>query len=279
MSEKINSELLRRNAPKNIGDQIHINHDGCSAGTDTKRRLYIKKVPGGILGYCHHCSGTGFIQLVSPEGHELSKWLKGDETADVPSVTTGVVAAGPLPFTGSPGDLWLHKYLTDPIDVKYICGTGDPTQVLLKIYTYEHPTHVGYQIRNTAAKPKYLTYYIKDAFRGDAAWFIAPRTIDLVITEDYLSAYKIFKLCNITTVALLKTTASDVTVRQIAEFNPHKVLVWLDNDVAGMRGSTKLVSRLQYVLSKGTTILSATTSRDPKDEAEDVIRRIVLCLT
>ena len=36
-------------------ETIRINHDGCPAGTDTRRRLYITKKPQVILGYCHNC--------------------------------------------------------------------------------------------------------------------------------------------------------------------------------------------------------------------------------
>lgn len=43
------------------GEQIHVNHDKCPAGLDTKRRLYIKRTEDDryILAYCHNCSLSG----------------------------------------------------------------------------------------------------------------------------------------------------------------------------------------------------------------------------
>lgn len=47
-------------APDEVGEQIHINHEGCSAGQDTKKRLYIKRIDNGILAFCHHCGKHGY---------------------------------------------------------------------------------------------------------------------------------------------------------------------------------------------------------------------------
>lgn len=45
--------------------QININHEGCAAGTDTKRRLYIKitNTPSKLLAFCHHCNRRGVKPL------------------------------------------------------------------------------------------------------------------------------------------------------------------------------------------------------------------------
>src|SRR5271165_6572543 len=77
-----------------LGEQIHINHEDCSAGIDVKRRLYIKRVPGGLISYCHHCSGSGFFRLddyPKIEGQDnykdtdsLRKWIEiGEQKEEV----------------------------------------------------------------------------------------------------------------------------------------------------------------------------------------------------
>jgi hypothetical protein len=44
------------------GDQVHVNHQLCPAGVDTKKRLYLKQIEDGkILGYCHHCGESGIL--------------------------------------------------------------------------------------------------------------------------------------------------------------------------------------------------------------------------
>jgi len=275
MSTKIEASLLREFAPKNIGDQVHVDHLGCPSGTDTKRRLYIKKVPGGILGYCHHCSGSGFVRLMTPEGRDLSEWLKS-KPIDVPDVSTEdyKYAHHGLPYTGSRGDLWIHKYLTDDlIDMRYINGNGNPDQVQLTLFTIEHMFSIGKQVRNTVTCPKYITTYRPDINRGDAAWFMGKENL-LFITEDYMSAYKIFKVTGVTTVALLKTTASDATIRQIQDFEPKEVVVWLDSDLAGVSGTTKLVKRLNYALPNYVAVNSVATPHDPKEQPVDYIQNL-----
>lgn len=49
------------------GQQIHVNHINCPAGSDTKKRLYLKRAKDGavVLGYCHHCSTKGVLRLKS----------------------------------------------------------------------------------------------------------------------------------------------------------------------------------------------------------------------
>ena len=279
MRDKLSSSLLREFAPKNIGEQIHTNHLGCSAGTDTKRRLYIKRVPGGILGYCHHCNTAGFVRSLTPEGADLSKWIKG-ENIDIPEVLEyeeDMFMSGLLPFTGSQGDEWLNKYLQYvPIDTNYILGSGKSDQVRFKLYTIEHGGHIGFQTRNVVNKPKYITQYRSEIIRGDASWFDArsQEPYTLFITEDYLSAYKIFKVANLSSVALLKTTASDATIRQIQDFAPLVVNIWLDNDSAGVAGSTKLLKRLQFALPSKVEINICTTVLEPKEQSVVDLLRI-----
>ena len=269
MTEKISNSFLRKHAPKNIGEQVHVNHESCPAGEDTKRRLYVKRVPGGVLGYCHHCSGHGFIRNLSPEGTDLSHWLRGKEI-EIPDVSSTLgtpeqdkeIYGGP--FSG-PGFTWLSKYTTI-LDPEYIVPVRDPSQVKMKIYTLEHEHIIGYQIRNTVHKPKYITRYYTDVVRGDAAWFIAdPEVKKVVITEDYLSAYKIFKICNMNTVALLKTSASETTIRQIRSFNPTKVTLWLDSDAAGEAGSDKLRDNILYHAPIGTYLSQLRGLPEPKE--------------
>lgn len=46
------------------GEQIHVNHKDCTAGSDTKRRLYLRRTSDGTttLAYCHHCGEKGVLR-------------------------------------------------------------------------------------------------------------------------------------------------------------------------------------------------------------------------
>jgi len=47
------------------GTTHHMNHLGCPAGEDNKARLYVTVTDDGlgVLFYCHHCQGRGFMPL------------------------------------------------------------------------------------------------------------------------------------------------------------------------------------------------------------------------
>lgn len=43
------------------GQQINVDHRDCPAGTDTRKRLYLKRTSSGaVLAYCHHCNSKGY---------------------------------------------------------------------------------------------------------------------------------------------------------------------------------------------------------------------------
>ena len=93
----IDRKLILANAPSNIGQQVSINHAGCSAGNDTKHRLYIKRTDRGIVAYCHHCSESGFANDKSND--RLSTWVtksketKSNETESKETTTTTTIVA------------------------------------------------------------------------------------------------------------------------------------------------------------------------------------------
>jgi hypothetical protein len=274
----IDKRLLRANAPSNIGDQIHINHTGCSSGEDTKKRLYIKKTAGGILAYCHHCSEHGFIKDPTVDGERLSSWLHG-KRSDVPSISSH----GPEMFVRTDmishqGAAWLMKYDCDHLDTKFFDGVkGHPNKVYLRLYNPDFKA-IGYQIRhlNPLTKPKYLTGFLSGIdHRGDASWFTGNKNT-LVITEDYLSAYRVWKDTGLTAVALLKTSISDRTLQQIAAMEPEFINIWLDPDAAGIKGTTEAMDKLQFFLKDETILSVIGVDAEPKQCSPGVLRDTLL---
>ena len=268
----ISKALILANGPDNLGEQVHINHDGCSAGTDTKRRLYIKRVERGLLAYCHHCSEKAFVRDTSSR---LSSWItkSGTVTALKPLHPTTV-------FTDElslEAKMWLLKYWCDPKDTKFFQGVkGRPTQAGLVLYDPEWNIK-GMQIRNLTpeAKPKYITKMFDSINKDDACWFVKKPCFTLVITEDYLSAYRIYKDAGCSSVALLKTSVSDRTLATIAEVDPISVYVWLDPDDAGIKGAKEAVKKLSYYLPKSTVVQNIGSELEPKECNKEDIK---LCL-
>jgi hypothetical protein len=53
-------EFVKEGSSLGLDEQIAINHTNCEAGTDTRSRLYIKRVGENLLvAYCHNCSDKG----------------------------------------------------------------------------------------------------------------------------------------------------------------------------------------------------------------------------
>lgn len=251
----IDSKLIQANAPSNMGEQVHVNHTGCEAGEDKKRRLYIKRTDKGLVAYCHHCNQKGFV--FDNEGR-LSTWINKPAAA-VTSSTKPVLASMPVE-----GNLWLYKHYCDPTKDMFNGIAGERHKVALTLYNPEHQP-IGWQIRNLApnATPKYTTHYTSSSSKGDAAWFhYFSKT--LVITEDYLSAYRVNNDTTHSSVALLRTALSDKTLRQIHDLNFEYVLIWLDPDEAGVKGAAKIYKQLNHYLPSTTKIIVLGIDKEPK---------------
>ena len=214
----LDKELLRSLAPKKLGEQLHTNHVGCEAGTDIKKRLYIKRVVGGIVGYCHHCGDKGFVAESSDDGDLLRDWLYG-KVDDMPRITRQPYHYVPLEMSAT-SKAWLHKYHVQACPEIFQVKDG----VLLQLRNLEGEI-CGYQIRTKSGKPKYLTALYDNADSG-VAWFLHyPFSKDLFITEDYLSAYRINKDAKQSSLALLKTTMSDQTLKMINDLAVQRIYV------------------------------------------------------
>jgi len=273
----INRELIKSNAPKTIGVQIHINHKGCSAGEDTKKRLYIKRTVGGVLAYCHHCSEHGFVRDKTGDGDRLASWLKGKDV-DAPRIERVMWEWESSP-THMAGTAWLHANHCTPQDGRYFSGVReDSSKIALRLLD-PLGSPIGYQFRNLekGAKPKYLTSYIDNPNRGDASWFHVPNNKILIITEDYMSAYRIHRDVGfMSSVALLKTSISDRTLVQIANMTFEMVFIWLDPDEAGMKGAQEAMKQLNYYLPKETKIAIMGYDKEPKQYTPDELREALI---
>lgn len=257
----IDRNLVRTNAPSNIGEQVHINHTGCTAGEDTKRRLYIKRVVGGVLAYCQHCSQHQFLRERNDSGVDMHKWLTGKDV-EVPEVD--LLDKVPLydpRITRGDGRDWLELYHLNPVDTMHFKQpVGRSDQVALQLFDWKG-RFVGVQIRNTVCKPKYITKY-KQNTTTDSAWFVRDAST-LFITEDYLSAYRIYIDSTTSSLALLKTTASEKTIEQVCSMNYKTIFVWLDHDEAGIKGATKLYNRLKLLST--ARVFQVVADREPKE--------------
>ena len=265
----INRKLILSNAPSGMNEQVNINHVGCPSGEDRKKRLYIKRTTKGLVAYCHHCADSGFAQD-GTEGR-LSTWFKTKPT-DVLKITSKPVI-GPLEIQGR---VWLCDHYCDPNNKDFSGVQGKDPRVALSLHNPVQEV-IGWQVRNLLpdATPKYTTYYNQESNRGDSSWFHKNSTA-LVITEDYLSAHRVFNDTTLSSVALLRTTISDRTLRQIYDLDFKFIFIWLDPDAAGIEGTTKAYKKLSHYLPKETVIGVYNMDKEPKECTPNELRKLLI---
>ena len=267
MKVKIPHKDFKSNIPLRDGEQVKVNHKNCPAGEDTKKRLYIKKVYGGVLAYCHHCSGVGV--LFNEDGKkDLSKWLRSESrellTSRPVTVSFEAIKRGHFDFTVE-SKAWLNKYdLRFEIENEIIIAdhVGRP---VLPIMCYEGG-FCGYQIRNTVIKtPKYITNYYDN--KGAGSWFRNGDSKYLYIVEDIISGLILHKRTDKNVLALLSTNLNILDEIRIRRY---KCIIWLDKDEAGRKGAVKLHDRLDY-LGVPNVVLNEPQPKDCSDHIIDCI--------
>lgn len=249
--------LILKHAPERIGQQIHINHVGCPAGEDHKRRLYIKRTSTGIIAYCHHCTEHG----VAEDAHSrFGHWLKSDEKSLVVPSPSFSVKTAPISIQGK---MWLGSYHCNYLDENFSGVEHRPDSVALKLHNSQQEP-IGWQVRNLikGAPQKYLTSYTDTTNHGESSWFYKNNNM-LVITEDYLSAYRVARDTLFSSVALLRTSITDKTLLQIHDLKFEMIFIWLDPDDAGIKGAIKAQHQLLHFLSN-TKIAIYATDKEPK---------------
>ena len=265
----IDKSFVLKNAPTLVGEQVHVNHEGCSAGVDRKKRLYIKRTPTGLIAFCHHCGEKAFAQ--DAKGR-LATWLTTRPRASI-EPPKRLPTLSDLPVLGIK---WLLEHDCDYTDKNFSGVRGEPYQVCLDIMDATGEL-IGYQIRNLLPNPrqKYITQYFSQNHRADSSWFYNGCKT-LVITEDYLSAYRVNKDTGCSSVALLRTSISNTTLQQIADLGFNMVYIWLDDDSAGRKGADKAKHDLRLYLDSNIKIININSREEPKQCTKQQLREVLL---
>lgn len=268
MNKKIPHKDFIHHIPHAEGMQVNVNHENCTAGADIKRRLYVKKVYGGALAYCHHCSKHGV--LFNEEGkRDLSKWLKSESsdplTTRQPASSFFTIRDEKNVFTFESKNMWLSKYpfINEVVDDDLIVADAHGRPVL-PIYGFDQNI-IGHQIRNVRGVPKYITTYYTSKGSGSwlrehkSSWMKDANKI-LYIVEDIISAFVLTRSIKESALALLGTNLSKEDEEHIKEYG-YKCVVWLDDDDAGRKGASKIIDRLKYLGIECTNV----SHKQPKD--------------
>jgi len=276
----INKNVLKKNCPP-VGEQIRIDHEGCSAGTDTKKRLYIKVPednPGIIIGYCHHCGESGVARTNS---RYYAKSLRThtddpDQPITVPSDAEFDPTAWPVVAKAFLGRNSLDRDDVESLGLAYV-----PSQGRVLIPCGFIPVNIeagiklgpqtGYQLRklvNNEKLPKYITVAPRGGLPHRPIY--GGRGIDnvrgLIICEDVISAHKLHN-AGVDAMPLFGAEISKDKLFLVSRQYPDtRIGVWLDNDNSQIRRrAKKYYNFLDLTRPRGMSkLFNGTDTTDPK---------------
>ena len=253
-------DVLQDNYPEyedmSDNEQVKANHKDCPAGTDNKQRLYIKSIDGAYLMHCHHCSMNGYYRpretlrriMDMPGGYVTKEYptdwsCRYDEAhADYDSFDTR-------------GQLWLSRYGFNESMVGTFGIRENRQGIVLPIYNGIDDL-AGLQVRNYEGRQKYLTF---TSFGYSMLYGFNEEVKPWVIVEDLLSSYKL-NAAGYPTMCLLGTKLGNFAKAKLIAEKPERVVVWLDDDMAGHTAAVTLLRELG-VLTHVTSIIN----KQPKD--------------
>lgn len=244
------------------GDSQRINHEGCGAGQDFKKRLWVIRSGGRVGWKCHHCGEKGSAPIVPNRTSVLKRLRPEEEHPDKIQL--------PYDFDSNflhwptEARAWVLKY---GIEKPETWGWSE-SQGRVIIPVYEEGLK-GYQSRKVLGLdpgPKYLT-------RGRNLVYARCNegTREAAIVEDALSAEKVGKVVD--GYALLGTSRFNhgTAIQWASRYD--RIFVWFDdNNWWARKDQTQLAARLGLLVP--TTIIR--TGKDPKEHSISEIRGILV---
>lgn len=267
----IERKVIVDNAPEYVGT-VRVNHTGCPAGEDLRRRLYLTRKPDlkTILAYCHNCQEAG----VAREQDKLI--FGGAVTVREKRQETELPDCDPVHFSKA-AMAWLAQYGIKPPDWESLNFGFEPDQGRLVMpvwgdirlpYGSERYTAkeiLGYQSRRLGqydASPKYLTAKFSGTTELETTILNedATRTHScVVLVEDLVSAIKVSKVARLT-VPMYGCHVRSERILELSRELP--VIVWLDNDNPTVM---KQASRIHHLVRAfGMESHLITDKQDPK---------------
>lgn len=263
-------------APDVRGEQVRVDHDGCSAGTDTKRRLYIKRLTDGtVLAYCHNCGESGYYRYkVRNINYLLRKPTVVTHPKDIRMPSDSILDTSLWPKEALS---WLYQYGITSEEIKERGIAYSPSYGRVCFPLYMDGEYIGWQGRSldeSTNPPKYLTMVDRSRAGGNAAEFGSVlngntlRDSRVVIVEDCLSAIKISRL--LPAVCTLGTHPTDEVSNWLSK-RYQSAVIWYDNDKPEVKKAQADLFRLLGTLTGGKAVL-ILTDKDPKEYSNEEIK-------
>lgn len=246
-----------------VGSRRRVNHL-CGGG----RTLLVEHKADGYSAWCHRCSDKGWHPHPTPSLAERIARLTAERASDSAAEAR---MAPPVPTEWNPSlwplpaRVWLYKagFSNDAIQQNGFYYAEHLARVVLPVLQGDTVTY--WQARGfDPSRPKYLNPIIDKPL----AWY--GDTGPTVITEDILSAARVGEVA--TGVSLLGTSIPDRHLSSIRARSAAGVLVWLDPDLAGRKGRSRVARQLALA---GLTPRIIRTPLDPKYYSKSQIEELI----
>lgn len=262
-----------------VDQQVNIDHVFCSAGADTRARLYVKRTRDAVLAYCHNCGGHGIVGLRKSTVKSIEDLLIENEAVAQQGLGELVM---PDDVMGDPDGwpaeaaAWLYHYGISRSEIinNEIGYSPSWDRVILPVFSGGKLVYWQGRAVRKGQDPKYIS-----AKAHNKVMFTAHTTsmkkdrFKVFIVEDMLSAIKMSRYCD--AIALLGTSPDidDLTVRLE---NYKNVGIYLDPDHAGYTKAIELEKRLSLVFLG--TVKRYQLSKQPKEMDNRVLETMSIGL-
>lgn len=255
------------------GESKRIDHEGCPAGHDSKKRLWVCRQNGRVFWKCHHCGEKGSLAVQNNRTQVLNR-LRPPESQDPNKIELPYDFDFNFLHWPPEARAWVLKY---GIEKPQTWGWSE-SQGRVIIPVWEEGLK-GYQARKVLPEdlgPKYLTRGRNLLYRvscGGGREIVKEMDVACLV-EDALSAEKVGRICD--SYAMLGTSRfSHADALQFAS-RYARLIVWFDDDGwLPRKASTQLAARLALLVP--TKVVR--TGKDPKEHSLTEIMEIVRCDT
>jgi hypothetical protein len=271
------------------GETLRLNHDDCSAGEDTRRRLYLTRPassPEVVVGYCHNCQSSGVYRDDANQYRDFNKKEKKELREPVAFEIPAQMDADPDDWP-SIAHVWrMEKRLSRDFCQRYGIQY-DPASHRMYVpkrsvcyvdghYATLDSELLGYELRRLDGEgAKYLSAVAYEEVVPSTIVThpnFYPNTGPIVIVEDLASAVAIAlagwpSLCNYGVKVDLDKLWS------IKDYNC--AVVWLDNDSEHVEEQAMNMARTWHIIS-GNSVRTELQHSDPKTLKTEAIKGLML---
>lgn len=271
---RINTKDFKHLAPDVVGEQVNVNHANCPAGTDTKRRLYIKRTRKNgrdiILAYCHHCGLSG-VAMGDKQKVKRSREHSGVSTSgDIGNVRMPYDVTGDESQWPYAARSWVRQAALTSEEVKKYGMVYSELydRVIVPIYNGGEGLSGWIGRRLKGDGPKYLYEGKSDlkfyavCLKSDSSW--------VCVVEDILSCIRVSRHMNC--IALCGTTVTDKVLVKLSKYS--NVLIYLDDDNFDVRKKQRLLKTKLSSLCDNVYLVHSNGT-DPKELDDSTLKDLL----